>query len=137
MIRDHGPGSSAGMPERLCWLRQVEPGGGGASCDNGMRVSVHERGVVMDEEPLRAETGVSANDPTAGQPVEISGADNQQGEAEDPELWANPPVAFPGGLVQRMVRVDLDVFDWFRSGGEDFEFRINEVLRKYIERQSN
>jgi uncharacterized protein (DUF4415 family) len=35
-----------------------------------------------------------------------------------------------------MVRVDLDVFDWFRRGGEDFEFRINEVLRKHMERQS-
>jgi uncharacterized protein (DUF4415 family) len=90
----------------------------------------------MAEEPLEAGTGVAGNDPAAGQPLEVSGTENQQEEPEDPELWANPPVIFPGGLMQRMVRVDLDVYDWFRSGGEDFEFRINEVLRKYIERQS-
>lgn len=90
----------------------------------------------MAEEPLEAETGMAGNDPAVGQPAEGSGVDNQQAEPEDPELWANPPVIFPGGLVQRMVRVDLEVFDWFRSRGEDFEFRINEVLRKYIERQS-
>jgi uncharacterized protein (DUF4415 family) len=50
-------------------------------------------------------------------------------------MWSNPLVSFPGALAQRMVRIDLDVFDWFKSGGEDFEFRMNEVLRKFIEKQ--
>ena len=32
------------------------------------------------------------------------------------------------------LRLDADVLEWFRLGGEGYQTRINAVLRQYVER---
>ncbi len=32
------------------------------------------------------------------------------------------------------LRLDADVLEWFRRGGEGYQTRINAVLREYVER---
>ncbi len=32
------------------------------------------------------------------------------------------------------LRLDADVLDWFKRGGEGYQTRINDVLREYVER---
>ncbi len=71
-------------------------------------------------------------EPEEGEPV---GPVPEIDPSADPTLWSNPLVTFPGGLTQRMIRIDVDVFDWFKAGGDDFEFRINAILRKVMEKQ--
>ncbi len=86
----------------------------------------------MEQEPTEPET--SLQDLPADS-VETTYDEISDGEVDDPvdRLWANPLVAYPGGLRQRVVRVDEDVFDWFADKWPDFEVRINEALRKHID----
>lgn len=32
------------------------------------------------------------------------------------------------------LRLDADILDWFRRGGEGYQTRINDILREYVER---
>lgn len=40
------------------------------------------------------------------------------------------PVA---GKKQITLRIDEDVLDWFKSGGDGYQTRINAVLRAYVD----
>jgi uncharacterized protein (DUF4415 family) len=31
------------------------------------------------------------------------------------------------------IRLDVDMLDWFKSGGPGYQTRINQVLREYME----
>lgn len=33
------------------------------------------------------------------------------------------------------IRLDTDVLDWFKSQGQGYQTRINQLLRKYMENQ--
>ncbi|MGI8475769.1 MAG: BrnA antitoxin family protein [Thermomicrobiales bacterium] len=33
------------------------------------------------------------------------------------------------------VRLDVDVVDWFRTGGPGYQTRMNAVLRSYVDAQ--
>ena len=33
------------------------------------------------------------------------------------------------------LRLDADVLDWFKRGGQGYQTRINEILREHMERQ--
>jgi len=97
----------------------------------------------MTEEPLRSEPKAPGTDKVLGdfelveepEQLEEVGPVPEIPEGQDPSLWSNPLVSFPGARAQRMVRVDLDIFDWFKPGGDDFEIRMNEVLRTFMEKQ--
>ncbi|MBA5605786.1 BrnA antitoxin family protein [Duganella sp. FT3S] len=40
-------------------------------------------------------------------------------------------------LIQKnTLLIDLDVYDWFRRQGPDYEWRINQLLRDYMESTS-
>ena len=45
---------------------------------------------------------------------------------------ANKPVTT--GVKQIVtIRLDVDMLDWFKSGGPGYQTRINQVLREYME----
>jgi len=51
--------------------------------------------------------------------------------------WEN---AIPVSIIldpkrQITIRLDQDVLDWFKSGGEGYQTRINAVLRSYVDAQ--
>jgi len=100
---------------------------------------------IMAEEPLKSESDSPDTDPVlAGlelveserEELEDVGPVPEIPEGQDPSLWSNPLVTFPGGLTQRMIRIDVDVFDWFKAAGDDFEIRMNAILRKVMEEQA-
>ena len=98
----------------------------------------------MAEEPLQPDSEKIPGEPVLTD-IELVEPEPEEGEPvgpvpefdpdADPTLWSNPLVTFPGGLTQRMVRIDVDVFDWFAAGGDDFEIRMNAVLREAMEKQ--
>jgi uncharacterized protein (DUF4415 family) len=53
----------------------------------------------------------------------------------DESFWRNAKVVMPGelGKVSVHLRVDPDVFDWFKSKGKGHLTRMNAVLRAYYE----
>lgn len=65
--------------------------------------------------------------------------DVQRGIASDPDNpemtdadWAEAVVVIPR-KISTHLRVDLDVFEWFRSQGPGHLTRMNTVLRRYYE----
>ena len=66
---------------------------------------------------------------------EIATAQNASAEFNVPdEFWENAsPVVLPPQKVSVHLRIDTDVFDWFRAKGPGHLTRMNAVLRSYYE----
>ena len=46
----------------------------------------------------------------------------------DEEFWQNAKIVMP----KNYLRVDLDILEWFKMQGKDYQALINAVLRDYI-----
>jgi uncharacterized protein (DUF4415 family) len=53
----------------------------------------------------------------------------------DDTFWKNARVVYPEERNKRQVtiRVDNDVFNWFKAQGRGYQTRMNAVLRAYYE----
>ena len=60
-------------------------------------------------------------------------ADAPRGEPVGPEFWKNARVVWPSGKTSVHLRVDSEVFDWFRQQGNGHLTRMNAVLRSFYE----
>jgi uncharacterized protein (DUF4415 family) len=49
------------------------------------------------------------------------------------DFWKRARVVMPPGKTSVHLRVDSDVFDWFKKQGEGHLTRMNAVLRSYVE----
>ena len=47
--------------------------------------------------------------------------------------WISTELPMPRRKVHASIRIDADVFDWFRAQGRGYETRINAILRSYFE----
>ena len=56
--------------------------------------------------------------------------------AIEPEFWRTSRVVLPGPKTSIHLRVDTDVFEWFRARGKGHLSRMNAVLRSYMEAHS-
>jgi uncharacterized protein (DUF4415 family) len=51
--------------------------------------------------------------------------------ATDKEFWKTARVVWPGGKAIVTIRLDRDLFDWFRRQ-RGYQTRINAILRAYM-----
>ena len=49
------------------------------------------------------------------------------------DFWKRARVVMPQGKTSVHLRVDSDVFDWFKKQGDGHLTRMNAVLRSYVE----
>ena len=49
------------------------------------------------------------------------------------DFWKRARVVMPSGKTSVHLRVDSDVFDWFKRQGGGHLTRLNAVLRSYVE----
>ena len=49
------------------------------------------------------------------------------------EFWKRARVVMPSGKTSVHLRIDSDVFDWFKRQGNGHLTRMNAVLRSYVE----
>jgi uncharacterized protein (DUF4415 family) len=65
----------------------------------------------------------------------LPSAENPEEVELDESFWRNAKVVMPGelGKVSVHLRLDPDVFDWFKSRGKGHLTRMNAVLRAYYE----
>jgi uncharacterized protein (DUF4415 family) len=56
-----------------------------------------------------------------------------EGPHLDRRFWKNARVVMPRGKTSVHLRVDTDVFEWFKKQGEGHLTRMNAVLRSYVE----
>lgn len=54
----------------------------------------------------------------------------------EPEFWRTARAALPGPKISIHLRVDTDVFEWFRRQGKGHLTRMNAVLRSNMEAHS-
>jgi uncharacterized protein (DUF4415 family) len=56
----------------------------------------------------------------------------------DDSFWDNAQIVLPNGAkIPLSLRVDPDVFDWFKATGKGYLTRMNAVLRAYVDAQKN
>lgn len=61
--------------------------------------------------------------------------------ASDPDAapidldWSNAKIYYPKGKLPVSLRVDADVFAFFKSNGRGYQTRMNAVLRSYVEHE--
>ena len=62
--------------------------------------------------------------------------------ADDPDAapldldWSKAKLYYPVGKLPVSLRVDADVFAFFKSRGKGYQTRINAVLRSYMEHET-
>jgi uncharacterized protein (DUF4415 family) len=63
--------------------------------------------------------------------------DATEGEALSKEFWQNARIVMPSSKTSVHLRVDADVFEWFKNQGSGHLTRMNAVLRSYVEAHKN
>jgi hypothetical protein len=52
----------------------------------------------------------------------------------DQSFWAQSEMVFPGCLGNKIsARLDPDIWEWFKAQGDDWEDRVNDLLRRHME----
>jgi uncharacterized protein (DUF4415 family) len=80
------------------------------------------------EEPLTTQSLVEMSD------EEIDYSDIPE---LDEEFWQNARLVMPETKERITLRVDKEVIDFFRSGGQGYQTRMNAVLRAYVKTQQD
>lgn len=63
--------------------------------------------------------------------------------ADDPDAapidldWSNAKIYYPKGKLPVSLRIDADVFAFFKGRGRGYQTRINAILRSYMEHELN
>lgn len=55
----------------------------------------------------------------------------------DEQFFTNAELRLPEGKVPVVMSVDADVFQWFKSQGDDYQKLINRALRSYAEEHAS
>lgn len=63
--------------------------------------------------------------------------DEPEAEPIDENFWKQAQVVMPRGKTSVHLRVDSDVFDWFKQQGAGHLTRMNAVLRSYVDAHKN
>jgi len=64
-------------------------------------------------------------------------ADAPEGLPIGKDFWKHARVVMPRGKTSVHLRVDSDVFEWFKKHGEGHLTRMNAVLRSYVDAQKD
>ena len=63
--------------------------------------------------------------------------DAPEGPLAGEEFWKRARVVMPRGKTSVHLRLDSDVFEWFKKQGEGHLTRMNAVLRSYVNAQKD
>jgi len=64
-------------------------------------------------------------------------ANAAEGAPVGENFWKHARVVMPSGKTSVHLRVDSDVFAWFKKRGEGHLTRMNAVLRSYVDAQKD
>ena len=63
--------------------------------------------------------------------------DSPEGVPVGEKFWKRARVVMPRGKTSVHLRLDSDVFEWFKKQGEGHLTRMNAVLRSYVNAQKD
>jgi uncharacterized protein (DUF4415 family) len=99
--------------------------------------TIRQRGmqtVMTPENPTASDSlGASKGKTTPG--ASRLDADAPEASPIDEDFWKRARVVMPSGKTSIHLRVDTDIFEWFKGQGEGHLTRMNAVLRSYVEAQ--
>lgn len=59
--------------------------------------------------------------------------DAPEGPSLGPDFWANAQIVEPKATTSVHLKVDADVFDYFKQGGKGYLTRMQNVLKAYVD----
>ncbi len=59
--------------------------------------------------------------------------DAPEGPSLGPDFWANAEVIEPKGTTSVHLKLDTEVFDYFKQGGKGHLTRMQNVLKAYVD----
>jgi uncharacterized protein (DUF4415 family) len=106
----------------------------------GSRRKTEEAPVQVNPDDRVPEVGVRDERPVGidpGDDYEVV-EDMEELETKSEEwFWDQAAKVFPGCLGNKIsVKVDPDIWEWFKSKGPNWEDRVNELLREHMEKNS-
>lgn len=103
-----------------------------ARLDDGTSILEHADGRL---ERHRSQTDWTALDALTDEDIERAIA-NDPDWAEFKDIdWSDAVLVIPPRKTAISIRVDEDVLNFFKKGGEGYQRRINAVLRSYVEQK--
>src|SRR5882672_12279023 len=96
-------------------------------------LSVHGKPANMTKKPTSVRYTLREIKQQVAQGNDKTRADAPEGPREGSEFWKRARVVVPPGKTSVHLRVDSDVFEWFKKQGEGHLTRMNAVLRSYVD----
>lgn len=59
--------------------------------------------------------------------------DAPEGPSLGPDFWANAQIVEPKGTTSVHLKLDAEVFDYFKQGGKGHLTRMQNVLKAYVD----
>ena len=87
----------------------------------------------MTKEPTSVKYSLSEIKQQIAQGNDKTSAEAPEGPRESAEFWKRARVVVPPGKTSVHLRVDRDVFEWFKNQGDGHLTRMNAVLRSYVD----
>jgi uncharacterized protein (DUF4415 family) len=91
--------------------------------------------IVSRDAPIRGKTDWAAVDALTDEDIAKAVANDPDAVPLDID-WSDAVLVMPVRKKAISIRVDEDVLDFFKQGGEGYQGRINAVLRSYMQQKS-
>jgi len=69
--------------------------------------------------------------------IEVNALSDPDAQPTDYDFWKNAKVVTPEMRAKKQltIRVDMEVYEWFKSTGKGYQTLMNNVLKSYVEAQ--
>jgi uncharacterized protein (DUF4415 family) len=91
--------------------------------------------IVSRDAPRHGKTDWAAVDALTDEDIAKAVANDPDAVPIDID-WSDAVLVIPARKKAISIRVDEDVLDYFKSGGEGYQRRINAVLRSYMQQKT-
>src|SRR6266852_840412 len=95
--------------------------------------SAHGRPTSMTKKPTTVRYKLREIKKQIAQGKDKTKTNAPEGPREDSRFWKRARVVVPPGKTSVHLRVDSDVFEWFKKQGDGHLTHMNAVLRSYVD----
>jgi len=95
--------------------------------------SAHGRPASMTKKPTSVRYTLTEIKQQIAQGKDKTRTDAPEGPRENSKFWKRARIVVPPGKTSVHLRVDSDVFEWFKKQGDGHLTRMNAVLRSYVD----
>src|SRR5271157_3740809 len=105
--------------------------------ENVIRTSARGKQTVMTQKNTTVRYSLSAIKRKVARGVSMTRVNAPEAPVIGEDFWKRARVVMPSGKTSVHLRIDSDVFEWFKRQGEGHLTRMNAVLRSYVDAQKH